>query len=384
MGADAASMGNHGNKRQIWLVSNTSWYLFNFRARLISDLLSQGFSVIALSPRDEYSHKLSELGARHVHIDIDSGGSNPLRDGLLLTRVTYRLVTASPAALLTFTPKPNIYCGLAARLLGIPAVANVSGLGRAFIDGGWLQVLVKSLYKISLRKARRVFFQNPDDLAFFVGSRIVQQQQVVLLPGSGVDVHRFRPIEPPRHRAKFRFLFVGRLLRDKGVGEFVNAARAVRHRNPEVECCIAGFVDARNPTAFSRADVQAWEQEGVIKYLGVSDEMTGIYAQVDCVVLPSYREGCPRALLEAASMAIPVIATDVPGCRSVVMDQVSGYLCRSRDAADLADKMEKMLHLPRDARAAMGAAGRQRMVREFDEQTVLDQYVAAVKAFARG
>jgi len=241
---------------------------------------------------------------------------------------------------------------------------------------------VKFLYRVALRHPRKVFFQNEEDRLEFVRDGLVARDRTERLPGSGVDVQRFTPVAKAGG-GKFVFLFIGRLLSDKGIREYVEAARTIRSGSPDVECRVLGVIDRGNPTAVSTVEVRTWEAEGVIRYLGFVDDVIPHLAKADCVVLPSYREGCPRSLLEAASMGIPLVATDVPGCRQVVEDGVNGYLCRPYDAKDLAQKMKMMIRLSDAERNRLGAAGRAKMLRDFDERIVLDHYMSAVRKFAK-
>ena len=236
------------------------------------------------------------------------------------------------------------------------------------------------LYRWSLRKSARVFFQNPHDRALFVGRRLVRAGQVGLLPGSGIDLERFRPRSRPRPASQpFRFLFVGRLLRDKGLVEYADAARLLRPRWPDVEFAILGFAGSDNRSAVPIAEVERWRAEGLVDYLGDIDDVRPFLAEADCVVLPSYREGLPRSLLEAAAMAIPLVATDVPGCRDLVTHGDNGLLCEVRSAASLAAAMEAMLKLDPSERQAMGQRGRARVERDFDQAIVVDAYLEAVR-----
>jgi glycosyltransferase involved in cell wall biosynthesis len=242
-----------------------------------------------------------------------------------------------------------------------------------------------ALYRTALRRSAQVFFQNPDDRALFIERAWVRPEVTALLPGSGIDLQRFRPVALPHGSAAgapalrvFRFLLIARMLRDKGVGEFVQAARQLRQSGLQAEFCLLGFLDVQNPAAISRAEMDAWVQEGVVSYLGVSDDVRTAIAEADCIVLPSYREGTPRTLLEAAAMARPIITTNAVGCREVVDDGVNGYLCQVRDAQDLADKMSQMLSLPPEHRTQMGQRGRAKMEAEFDEQIVINKYLAAL------
>ena len=365
--------------QSVWVVANTTWYVFNFRSRLIRELLKKGYRVTVLSPADEYVDRVRALGARHIHLELDNGGTNPFRDIPCLVRLIRLFHEENPNALLTFTPKVNIYCSLAARLAGIPAVANISGLGTGFIRGGWLTTIIKFLYRLSLRHPTTVFFQNEDDSLLFVKEGLVPISAVKLLPGSGVDVDRFIPQSRASEEGSFVFLVAARLLRDKGIGEYVEAARLLKREFPSAEFRILGFLDAKNPTAISTQQVAAWESEGVVRYLGATDDVVPHYAAADCVVLPSYREGTPRSLLEAGSMGKPIITTNVPGCRQVVEDGRTGFLCRVRDHLDLAEKMRHILTLSEDSRLRMGREGREKMVREFDERFVIDKYLEVIE-----
>jgi len=343
--------------------------------------------VVAVAPTDEYAPRLAALGCRFVPLHMDNGGTHPVRDALLLWRFWSLLRREQPDAFLGYTVKPNVYGSMAAHWLGIPVINNIAGLGAVFIQDGWLVRLVRGLYKLGLRKSAKVFFQNPDDRQLFIEHHLVKPAVTDLLPGSGIDLSRFQPVPLPQAAdggRKFRFLLIARMLRDKGVLEYVKAARELKAYWPQVEWCLLGFVDVKNPAAISSEQMNAWVQEGVVRYLGVSDDVRIQIAEADCVVLPSYREGTPRTLLEAAAMARPIITTDAPGCRGVVDDGQTGFLCKPRDAADLAEKMGGLLMLPQTTRSDMGQNGRRKMEREFDEQIVIQKYIRAVTNLAAG
>ena len=366
---------------KVALSANSAWNLANFRDGVIAALVKDGHEVLTLAPADGGTARLARLGARPVDLAMDQAGTSPVADTLLLLRYLRVLAAERPDVLLGYTAKPNVYGSLAAHWLGIPVVNNISGLGSAFIRGGWLAATLRILYRAALRRSRRVFFQNGDDRALFIDNRLVRAEQTGLLPGSGVDLRRFVPTAPEAHDG-FVFLVVARLLRDKGILEFVEAARLLRQEFPQARFRLLGAVDARNPTAIARPEVEGWVRDGVIGYLGTTDDVRPHLAAADCVVLPSYREGTPRTLLEAAAMARPLIATDVPGCRDVVDDGINGFLCEVRNAAALASAMRRMMLLPKEARQAMGAASRARVERDYDEQIVIDRYREAVREIA--
>ncbi|MEA3034249.1 MAG: hypothetical protein QOH86_2265, partial [Sphingomonadales bacterium] len=355
--------------------------IVNFRVGLIRGLQRAGYRVVALAPRDPWSDRLGELGVEFHPIEMDRKGLSPGRDLGLMWRYRRALRRLRPDAFLGYTAKPNVWGSLAAQSLGIPVINNVSGLGTAFIRGGWLGRLVACLYRLAFRRSATVFFQNGEDRNLFVARRIVSAGQARLLPGSGIDTERFRPAPAAAAEDRpFVFLLIARLLRDKGVGEYVEAARRVRPDSPDTRFRLLGFLDADNRTAVSRRELEAWIEEGLIDYLGSSDDVRTAIADADCVVLPSYREGLPRTLLEAAAMGKPLIATDVPGCRQVVRHDVNGLLCRVRDAKSLAESMLEMLRAPPERRAEWGKAARSIVEAEYDERIVVESYLAAVRA----
>lgn len=361
---------------------NTAWNLVNFRSGLIRALVRAGHEVVAVSPYDAFASSLEGLGCRFVELPMDNGGTNPLRDVLLLWRFWGLLNRESAEVFLAYTVKPNVYGSMAAHFMKIPVINNIAGLGVVFGKSGFILKIVQTLYLLSLSRSAKVFFQNKEDLQIFLKSNLVRPEIVELLPGSGVDLKHFAAVPLPsseRGVKIFRFLLIARMLWEKGVGEFVEAAALIRSNWPQAECYLLGFLDVQNPGAISRAQMDELAASG-ITYLGESNDVRVEIAQADCIVLPSYyREGVPRVLLEAASMARPIITTDSVGCRDAVEDGVNGYLCKVRDVKDLANKMELMLSLTTEQLSEMGIQGRAKMEREFDEQLVIDKYLAAIE-----
>lgn len=316
---------------------------------------------------------MQALDVQRIPIRIDRSGANPWADFKLVAEYRRLLKRLRPAAYLGYTIKPNVYGSFAAASLGIPALPNVSGLGTAFIRGGPLQHIVVQLYRIGFARAPVVFFQNEEDQELFIGRRIVRRPQTKVLPGSGVDLERFAPA--PLVDGPPTFLLVGRLLRDKGVTEFVEAARLVRASLPETRFQLLGPIDEGNRTAISRNELESWLAEGLVEYLGTTDDVRPFIAASTAVVLPSYREGLPRSLLEAAAMGRPLIATDAPGCRDVVDDGVNGYLCAVADGASLANAMGRFENLPYEQRLAMGESARRKVQERFSEELVVATYL---------
>jgi glycosyltransferase involved in cell wall biosynthesis len=358
---------------------NTAWNLVNFRAGLIQKFVSEGHDVIAVAPPDEYASRLADLGCRFVPMPMDNQGTHPGKDLALCWRFYRLLKCERPDVLLSYTVKPNIYGSLAAHTVGIPVINNIAGLGAVFIKNTWVTSLVKTLYRLALSKSKRVFFQNEDDRAFFVSNGLVSAAITDCLPGSGIDLQKFTPMPLP-NLTTVRFLLIARMLWDKGVGEFVQAARQLKRQGINAEFCLLGFLDVKNPAAISRQQIDDWVKEGVVRYLGSTDDVRLAITDTDCIVLPSYREGTPRTLLEAAAMARPIVTTNVAGCRDVIDDGINGYLCEPHNATDLANKLHQMLCLTPTERTNMGMRGRDKVEGQFDEQLVINKYLLAIAA----
>lgn len=357
---------------------NSCWNVLNFRRGILEALRGQGYRVVALAPHDESAAGLTEMGIEVVPLPMQRDGISPIEDLRLAGRYFRALARIRPDVFLGYTVKPNVYGSLAAHALGIPVINNVSGLGTAFIRQGWLTRLVSALYRHAFRKSQVVFFQNRDDRELFLKARLVRPEQARLLPGSGIDLKRFRPAPESGGTGGAIFLLIARMLWDKGIAEYVGAAKLLKRRFPTARFQLAGFLDVPNRTAVPREAVEQWVEDGVIEYLGAADDVRPFIAAADCIVLPSYREGLPRTLLEGAAMARPLIATDVPGCRHIVADGENGYLCEPRSAEALAGAMERMLSLSEEERREMGDRARRRVERDFDEKLVIRAYLDAV------
>ncbi|BDR14748.1 glycosyltransferase family 4 protein [Vibrio sp. STUT-A11] len=364
----------------IAITSNTSWYLYNFRKNTIISLMNQGYHVVAIAPKDEYSRKLSELGCKFIHVDIDQGGTSPIKD--IKTFISFFKIYSKvkPSVVLNFTPKNNIYSTLASKLCKAKVINNIAGLGMVFINESITAKLARCLYKVSQRKADKIFFQNEDDRMLFLDNKLADVSITDRLPGSGVDLTRFT-LQPAADDGVIRFLLIARMLYDKGIGHYVDAARTLKAKYGDgVEFQLLGFVGVNNPSAVTESEMQAWVDEGIVNYLGVSDSVEEDIAKVDCMVLPSfYREGVPKSLLEAGAMGKPIVTTDNVGCRETVDDGINGYLCELRSTESLAEKLELMIQLTHEQRLDMGRQSRLKIEREFDEQLVINKYLNAVK-----
>jgi len=364
--------------KKIVLSSNTSWSIYNFRLGLIKELLKE-YKVIIVAPKDEYSQRLIDLGCEYYDIPIDNKGTNSLKDIKTMINFYKLYRKINPDLIFHYTIKPNIYGTIAAKLCNIPSIAITTGLGYAFINDNLITKIVKLLYKFSFKFACQVWFLNQDDYQVFINQNLIDKEKGYVLPGEGINTEKFKPVDIEKKDNIFRFLLIARMLWDKGVGEYVEAAKIIKQKYKNVEFLLLGAVGVDNPTAISKEQIDKWQQEGLVKYLGTTDDVKSEIAKADCIVLPSYREGTSRVLLESAAMTKPIIATNVPGCNNIVDDGINGFLCELKNGRDLADKMEKMLNLSEEERIKMGKAGREKTIRESDEKIVINKYLGVIK-----
>ena len=364
----------------ILLTVNTAWNIWNFRRPVVEALIADGHRVTVLAPPDDSVTDLERLGCRFLPLEMSVKGLNPLQDLKLMRRFKRIFQTEKPDIILSYTIKNNIFGAMAAKAVNTPFIPNVTGLGTAFLSGGILQRVAEGLYRSAFKNLPVIFFQNSDDRDLFIDRRLVKSAQARLLPGSGVDLKRFSVTPHPSETTAPVFLMIARLLRDKGVLEFVEAARLVKTSHPNARFQLLGAIDSANRTAIDATTVRAWRDEGSIEYLGTTNDVRPHIAAAHCVVLPSYREGAPRTLIEAASMARPLIATDVPGCRYVLDDGVTGFLCAARSGESLAIAINRFLALPHKDQVAMGRAGRVKMEAGFDQKIVVRAYHEVIDA----
>jgi glycosyltransferase involved in cell wall biosynthesis len=366
----------------IVLSANSCWNLVNFRGSLIEGLERAGYRVAALAPADASADDLRRRGVDVHDMPLARSGMNPLADALLLLRYRAALSKIRPAAYCGFTIKPNVYGAVASRMLGVPAINNVTGLGTTFLSHKLMWWFTARLYRCAFRRSHRIFFHNEEDFAIFVKEGIVRAEQGAVIPGSGIDLEEFSPVDEPKTDEPPAFLFIGRAIRDKGIGEFVEAARLLRARMPDVRFQILGNPDPGNPTSASAAEFQSCIDEGLIEHLGEHPDVRPYVRSATAVVLPSYREGMSRALLEGAAMGKPLVGTDVAGCRELVEEGITGALCEPRDAASLADAMERIARSSPAGRRTLGLAARRKVERRFGEAIVVEAYLKALAEVA--
>ncbi|MTI29493.1 glycosyltransferase family 1 protein [Cytophagales bacterium RKSG123] len=366
---------------RVAIVLNTSWNIYNFRKGLVKALMQKGFEVFAIAPEDQFSHKLVELGCQYEKVTMDSRGANPVKDFGLTLELFQIYKRIKPDIILHFTIKPNIYGTLAARVLNIPVINNVCGLGTVFLNENLVSKIAFTMYKFTFRFPKKVFFQNSQDQQLFIDRSLVNSVQTEVIPGSGIRLDQFTPNVGKENVTDniFTFLLISRLLIDKGIIEYVKAVEELRNMGIQAKFQILGAIDTEHKRGISQEKVKSWVDNNIIEYLGTTEDVRPYIQNADCVVLPSYREGTPRTLLEAASSAKPIVATDVAGCNNVVEDNFNGLLCKVQDHTDLAKKMEMMFSLPQEARIKMGKNGRKKMEKEFSEDIVIGSYLKCIQ-----
>lgn len=360
--------------KKIIISINTSWNIYNFRTSLLNHLINDGYQIFAVAPKDKSSQKLETLGYQYLDLKLNNKGTNPLQDIALIWEYFRVFKKVKPDVVLLYTIKPNIYGNIAAKMLGIPVISNVSGLGTVFLNRGLTSIAAKLLYRCSIRFARKVFFQNKSDFNLFVKRGIVKANKCDLVPGSGIDTKRFSPQERDKQDDRFIFTFIARLVKDKGFYEFIEASKQVYQQIPNCRFQILGEYYKDNPTAITEKEMEAILSLDYFEYLGYHDDVFETINMSDCIVLPSYREGLSRVLLEAASMAKPIITTDVPGCREVVTHGWNGFLCNPKSSISLSKQMLKMCNLDKEEKTKMGLRGRAFVIKNYHEQMVIDKY----------
>lgn len=366
--------------QKIAFVGNSLQTMCNFRMGVMSELVREGYEVVVVAPKDGDITALKQAQIRLIPIEMDCKGMNPFVDISLAKRLRDIYRREKFNVVFHFTIKPVIYGSWAARRAKIPQISVITGLGYTFIRKGWINRIAKMLYRYALRTANEVWFLNQEDKSLFVEQNLVSPFKARLINGEGVDVHKYQShcdltITP------FTFLFVGRVLWDKGVGEYVKAAQVIKKQHPRVQFHILGQLGANNPACVSIEQMEQWEQTRTVKYLGETSNVLPYIERATCLVLPSYREGVSRVLMEAASMERPIIATNVPGCREIVIDGHNGFLCEVQDTNSLIACMMHMLSLSEIELTAFGKNGRTHVLQHFDEQRIINVYKHKLQEF---
>jgi len=359
------------NKR-IAIVANTTWNIYNFRLNLIRKLIDEGNKVFVIAPLDEYiNYKDKFPGVTHIPLkNLDRGSKKPFKDLRLIFELKKIYKKLNLDLVIHYTHKPNIYGGIASKLLGVKSVAIVTGLGYAFINKGLLTSFTKKMYSLVKNYHSKTIFENKDDLQYFIEENLLDNNKGTSVNGCGVDSAIYLPHPNGHVKEKTTFTFIGRLLYDKGIVEFIEAAKAIRKQNLKAEFWVLGELDSENPSMLNRDKLLEWIDQGIIIYHGFQKDVRPFIAKSDCIVLPSYREGLPRIILEGMSMEKPVITTDTAGCRQTVVDGENGFLVKVKDAKDLENKMMSFINTSNKKRHDMGTAGRQMVLNKFNSEKI--------------
>lgn len=353
---------------RVLILANIDMGLYKFRRELLEELVKEN-EVYFCVPDGEFVESIKEIGCKFVPCTLmNRHGTNPIQELKLISFYKKVLREIKPDIVFTYTIKCNAYGGMACASLGVPYVANVTGLGTAIENGGLMQKVSLTLYKRGLRKAQKVFFQNTENRDFMVSHGVVKGAYD-MLPGSGVNLNQYEVFPYPDGET-VDFVFIARVMKEKGIDQYLDAAKEIRKRHPEARFHICGFCE---PEYDGRLQEEA--DKGTVIYHGLVADMKPIYQMISCTVHPTYYpEGLSNVLLESAASGRPIITTDRSGCREVVEDGVNGYVVKQQDSQDLIDKIEKFLSLSVDERKAMGLAGRAKVEREFDRQIVIRKY----------
>lgn len=367
----------------IALVANSTWNIYNFRLNVIDKLLDEGHKVVVIAPIDEYL-EYKEKYPKVIHYSLrslDRDSTNPFKDLLLVVELVRKYKRIKPDLILHYTNKPNIFGGIAAKIARIPSIAMVTGLGYAFIHNGFIKSVTTLLYRITGRIHKKFIFENIEDRELFERLKIIKPEQGVSIKGCGVNTTYFAPY--PNGKLKpgeeVIFTFIGRLLYDKGIKEFVLAAKAIKAKFPRVSFWIVGELDLENPATIDKEDLIEWTANDIVYYHGFKRDVRPFIAKSDCIVLPSYREAIPRTITEGMSMGKPVITTDTAGCREAVEVGQNGFLAEVKSVDSLIQTFEKFIGLTSKERHEMGMAGRQKALNEFDDQKIASSIYAEIQ-----
>jgi glycosyltransferase involved in cell wall biosynthesis len=378
-------MNNAGsNKKKIAVIENGLFSTYTMRDGLMQFLLKEGYEVTILTHTNSFVSQVEKTGLKVIN--IGSGNVNPVKVLKYIFNLYRALKRIEPDVCLTFSIRPAIWGNYITRYLKIPTVTNITGVGPLFTSKNLAYRIARSIYRPALSKTKKVFFQNFDDMDLFIENNFVRKEIAERIPGSGVDYLKFSPIDSNgRAHDHFIFLFIGRLIKDKGIFEFVEAARIIRKKYSNVLFNVVGPFWSQNlkSNTITQSDLQNWIIEGIIDYQGEKKDVRKFIADADCVVLPSFREGTSNILLEGASMERPIITTNTTGCKEIVDDEITGFLCNVKDSIDLARQMEKMILLSGEERTIMGKKARQKIIKEFDKKIVLDAYQKAIQNISK-
>jgi len=357
---------------KILILANNETGLYRFRKELIKELVQSEYQVFVSLPLDKMQKDIEDLGCKTIPIKLERRGTNPIKDSKLLLQYIRLILRLKPDVVLTYTIKPNIYGGIACRLCNIPYIVNITGLGTAIENDGLLSKLLLVMYKIALKNASQVFFQNKNNKEFFNSKSILKGGK--LIPGSGVNLEENIFETYPEEKEALSFLFVGRIMRDKGIEEFLTCAEITKKHHPGIRFSLVGGYDDKS----YQARIEQLEELGIISTYGEQKDVHSFMKKHHAVILPSYHEGLSNVLLEASATGRPVLTTNIPGCSETFEEAVSGYGCEPRSAESLVQIVEKFIHLPYNDKERMGIRAREYVQSRFDRRLIIDEYMREI------
>jgi len=359
---------------KILFLVNHDVVIYNFRLELVERLLKEGHEVIISSPYGEKIEILKNIGCQYRNIDISRHGMNPVKEIKLLYEYNKVIKEEKPDVVLAYTIKPNIYGSIACAMNKIPCINNITGLGTAVENGGMLQKMTVMLYKVAFRKVKKIFFQNEENLLFFVEKNIANSDKYQLIPGSGVNLERFCLMEYPMEKEKIEFAFISRIMKEKGIDQYLDAAKYIKKKYPNTIFHVCGFCEQDYEEKLKKMS-----EEGVIIYHGMVQNVKSILEKIHCTVHPTYYpEGISNVLLESAACGRPIITTDRSGCREVIENEKNGFICKQKDSEDIIKQIERFISLSWEEKKNMGIKGREKVEREFDRNIVIDAYLTEI------
>ncbi len=363
---------------RVLILGNSHLTVFGFRGELIQELKNNDYDVTVAFPNGPFGegeNTAKEYNCNFVEIDMNRRGTNPFQDMALIKKYIKLIKEIKPAVVLAYTVKCDIYAGIACRLLNVPFIPNITGLGKGLTEGKITKIITKELYRIAIKKSVCVFFQNEHDKQFFINNKI-KFEQGIILPGSGVNLQKFKPLKYPSEGNRIIFTYIARVMKAKGIEEFLMAAKEIKGKYDNVEFHICGYCEEDYQDIIRKA-----EDDNIITYYGLVKDITEYEKNSNCIVLPTYHpEGISNVLLEAAASARPIITTNRSGCRETVDDGITGFLIKERDSNDLLEKMEKFLKMTNKEQEDMGLLGRKKIEKEFDRGIVVNAYMKEIRS----
>lgn len=360
--------------KRILILANSDIGLYNFRKELIERLISEKNMVFISLPKGERIKELEKIGCTFIETNVDRRGTNPIKDFKLILKYKKILKEIKPDVVLTYTIKPNIYGGLICRIKNIPYICNITGLGTAVENPSLMQKILFIMYRISLKKVKCCFVQNNENLQFIVNNNLLEEKKCKLIPGSGVNLEHFKILPYPKQNETIKFIFISRIMEEKGINQYIEAAKIIRERYSNTEFHILGFCEQEYEEQLKKLTA-----EKIINYHGLQKDVIPFLQEASCLIHPSYYpEGMSNVLLEACASGRPVITTNRSGCREIVDDEETGYIIEIKNVEQLVEKIEKFLKLSNEKREQMGLNARKKVEKEFDRNIVIEEYIKEI------